>query len=81
MENPILKAKTDLMKWISDLDDLEILSALMQIKENSQLSMVAESQAEYEVADDFEERFAKGLTSEEARKRKKTFIRSLPWKK
>ena len=80
MKNPLLEDKKDLIKWISNLDDLEVLSELMSLKENSQLSIVAESAAEYKVADDFDERFAKGYTLEESRAKTKEFIRSLPWK-
>ena len=82
MENPILKAKKDLMKWISNLDDLEILSELMEFKEkNIDADCVEESRAEYAIADDFDEQFAKGITHDEMRRKTREFISSLPWKK
>ena len=35
MQNPLLELKYDLMKWISNLDDLEVLSELMEFKEKN----------------------------------------------
>lgn len=82
MKNPIIGAKKDLITWISDLDDLDVLSELMEFKEkNSNADVISEPQTEYQVKDDFDERFAKGLSMEESRARTKKFIESLPWKK
>lgn len=82
MENPILEAKKELIQWIKEMDELEDIAELLEIKNRkTSVSKVAESQAEYVVKDDFDERFAKGLTSEESRKRTREFIESLPWKK
>ncbi|WP_417431171.1 hypothetical protein [Halpernia sp.] len=83
MENPILEAKTDLIKWISNLDDLEVLSELINFKEKNKFAdCFEESRAEYILQDeDFDERFAKGIPHDEMRKRTSTFISSLPWKK
>ncbi|MGC4129912.1 MAG: hypothetical protein QM564_10285 [Bergeyella sp.] len=68
MENPIVTYKKELIEWIKNLDDLEVLSDLVEMKEGKfSLSKVSEPQAEYAVKDDFEERFAKGFTSEQAR--------------
>jgi hypothetical protein len=75
-ENPILETKTELMKWISNLDDLEILSELMDFKEkNRNANCVEETQVEYEVVDDFDEGFAKGMSSENARTESKKRVR------
>lgn len=82
MENPITEAKKELIQWIKEMDELEDIAELIEIKNRKTLvSHVAESQAEYAVKDDFDERFAKGLTSEESRRRTRKFIESLPWKK
>ncbi|MGA9212573.1 hypothetical protein [Kaistella sp.] len=57
------------------------MSELIHLKEkHNSISLVAESQTEYAVKDDFDERFAKGLTLEESRKRTREFIENLPWK-
>lgn len=82
MENPILEAKKELIQWIKEMDELEDIAELLEIKNRkTSVHQVAESQAEYAVKDDFDERFAKGLTSEESRRRTREFIESLPWKK
>jgi len=82
MEDPIFEAKKELIQWIKNMNELEEISEFLEIK-NRIFSgdKVAESQAEYAVTDDFDERFAKGLTSAESRKRTKEFIGKLPWKK
>ncbi|MFL9833044.1 hypothetical protein [Chryseobacterium terrae] len=83
MENPILQAKKELIQWIKEMDDLDEIQELLDLKNKNILSsgVVAESQTEYVVKDDFDERFAKGLTSEESRRRTREFIENLPWKK
>lgn len=82
MENPILEAKKELIQWIKEIDELEDIVELLEIKHRKTFAhQVAESQAEYAVKDDFDERFAKGLTSEESRRRTREFIERLPWKK
>ena len=75
MENPILQYKTELIDWIKNLDDLEILSQLIILKEKEKNTSVAETKAEYLVKDDFEERFAKGLSMEESRAESKRRVR------
>lgn len=82
MKNPILDAKTDLMKWISNLDDLDVLSELMELKEkNIDADCIEESRSEYALADGFDEQFAKGIPHDEMRRKTRVFIKSLPWKK
>jgi len=76
MENPIIIYKKELIEWIKNLDDLEVLSHLIELKDGDiSVSKVCEPQAEYAVKDDFEERFAKGLTLEESRAESKRRIR------
>ncbi|UFH32798.1 hypothetical protein LNP04_03505 [Chryseobacterium sp. C-71] len=82
MENPIIEAKKELIQWIKEMDELEDIAELLEIKHRMVSNVVvAEAQAEYVVKDDFDDRFAKGLTSAESRKRTKEFIEKLPWKK
>ncbi|MBW3523512.1 hypothetical protein [Chryseobacterium sp. NKUCC03_KSP] len=82
MENPILEAKKELIQWIKEMDELEDIVELLKIKNRKKsVYQVAEPQTEYAVKDDFDERFAKGLTSEESRRRTREFIERLPWKK
>ncbi|MGS0748356.1 hypothetical protein [Halpernia sp. GG3] len=76
MENPILDAKNEIMKWVGNLDDLDIIQQLLELKnENNSPSQVFESSAEYAVKDDFDEKFAKGMGSENSRKESKKRVR------
>jgi len=81
MEDPIFEAKKELIQWIKNMNELEEISELLEIK-NRIFSgdKVAESQAEYAVTDDFDERFDKGMSGEELMKRVHKHIASLPWK-
>ena len=82
MKNPIIEAKKDLINWISQLDDLEVLSDLMEFKENNHnADFVSDPQTEYQVKDDFEEKFAKGIPHEEMKRRTLEYIHNLPWEK
>lgn len=81
MENPILEAKRELIQWIKDMDELDDIAELLEIKNRKTLiHQVAESQAEYAVKDDFDERFAKGITGEDLMRKVYAHIESLPWK-
>jgi hypothetical protein len=82
MGNPIIEAKKELIQWIKEMDELEDIANLLEIK-NKMVSngKVAEAQAEYVVKDDFDERFARGISGEELMKRVYAHIESLPWKK
>ena len=76
MENSTIQIKKELIEWVKNLDDLEVLSQLIEMKEKDEsISLVSEEQAEFLVKDDFDERFAKGLTSEEARRESKRLVR------
>lgn len=69
MENPILEAKKELIQWIKEMDELEDIAELLELKEQKTSgNKVAEAQAEYAVKDDFDERFAKGISHEEMKK-------------
>ncbi|QOW09626.1 hypothetical protein Q73A0000_04215 [Kaistella flava (ex Peng et al. 2021)] len=82
MENPILDLKKEIIIWVNNLDDLDILSELIELKsKDKSIPLISEARSEYAVKDDFDERFAKGMSSTESRKRTKAFIESLPWKK
>lgn len=82
MENSITEAKKELIQWIKEMDDFEQISELLEIK-NSEIraDKIAETQSEYAIKDDFDERFARGLNSEDSRKRTREFISKLSWEK
>ena len=82
MENPIIEAKKEIIEWVKNLDDLETIQELLDLKnENSSPSQVFEPSTEYALKDDFDERFAKGIPHDEMRRRTIAHINSLPWKK
>ena len=82
MDLKYLQKKEHLIDWISKLEDEEIIAQLLKFKKELEgSSVVSEPEVEYALKDDFEERWAKGLTSEESRARTKKFLESLPWKK
>lgn len=81
MENPIHEAKKELIQWIKEMDDLEDIAELLEVKnKKTAVDKVTESQAEYAVKDDFDERFARGMTGEELMKKVYAHIDLLPWK-
>lgn len=82
MENPITEAKKELIQWIKEMNEFEDLADLFEFKEKmTSKNKVSESQTEYAVKDDFDERFAKGFNSAESRKRTREFISKLSWEK
>lgn len=81
MENPILQSKKELIHWMNTLDDLEVIAELLDLKEKrATAETFSEPQTEYLVKDDFDERFAKGMSGEELMKRVYAHIETLPWK-
>ena len=82
MENPIIEIKQELIEWVKNTDDLETIQAILDLKNSQEPSfVVSDIQSEYAVKDDFEERFVKGMTSKEFRRRITQHIDSLPWEK
>ena len=82
MNSQTLKIKNDILQWILKLEDEEVIAQLLKFKKELEgSSVVSEPEVEYALKDDFEERWVKGLTSEESRARTKKFLESLPWKK
>ncbi|MDQ0475662.1 MULTISPECIES: hypothetical protein [Chryseobacterium] len=82
MENPIIEIKKELIEWIKNLDDLESIQSLLELKNADQTALsFSDAQSEYTVKDDFDERFERGMTSKEFRRRIIQHIDSLPWEK
>ena len=81
MEDPILDAKRELIQWIKQMNELDDIAELLEIKNRkTSVYQFAELQAEYAVKDDLDERFAKGMTGEEMMRKVYEHIESLPWK-
>ncbi|WP_396183772.1 hypothetical protein [Flavobacterium sp.] len=59
--------KSELIKWINSIEDVAILKKLEVLKS--------------ETTFDFEKEWARGISVEDARKKSKEFIKTLPWKK
>ena len=76
MENPIIEIKQELIEWVKNTDDLETIQAILDLKNSQEPSfVVSDIQSEYAVKDDFEERFAMGITSQKAREESKKRVR------
>ena len=63
----IATQKDNLIKWIQTIEDSKILNKIESIKSEETF--------------DFEKEWARSISVEEARKKSKEFIKSLPWKK
>lgn len=63
----IATQKDNLIKWIQTVEDATILSKLESIKSEESF--------------DFEKEWARSISIDEARKKSKEFIETLPWKK
>jgi hypothetical protein len=59
--------KAELIKWINSIEDPSVLNEIEAIKSKEKF--------------DFEKQWARGISINEARKKSKEFIKSLPWKK
>ena len=82
MNDKTLHSKNELLNWLLSLEDEEIILKLMEFKtETKYIFKVSEPQAEYAVKDDFDERFAMGISGDELLKRVFKHIDTLPWKK
>ena len=63
----IATQKDNLIKWIQTIENSKILNKIESIKSEETF--------------DFEKEWARSISVEEARKKSKEFIKSLPWKK
>ena len=63
MENPILEYKKELIHWVNNLDDLDVLSELIELKNKDE--SIPLGLGKDLVNDDFDEQFAAGMTSGE----------------
>ena len=63
----IATQKDNLIKWIQTVEDVAILKKIESIKSEETF--------------DFEKEWARSISIDEARKKSKEFIKTLPWKK
>ncbi len=79
MDDNIERNKEEIIHWIDSLEDESIIRKLVDLKEKASQS-VNESKAEYLIKDDFEKRWAKGISHDEMKRRTLEYISNLPWK-
>ena len=66
MENSIIEIKKEVIDWIKNLDDLETLQKILDLKNNNEsASLILDINTQTIVKDDFDEQFAAGMSSDE----------------
>lgn len=81
MREKSLHQKQEILNWLLSLEDEAMISKIDEFRKEMLLHpIVSEPQTEFSVKDDFDERFAKGLTSNELLGEVFQHIDSLPWK-
>ncbi len=66
MENSIIEIKKEVIDWIKNLDDLETLQKILDLKNNNEsASLISDINSQTIVKDDFDEQFAAGMSSDE----------------
>ena len=64
MENSIVDVKSELIEWIENTFDLEILQKLIDLK-NETKSLISDTKSKALQENNFDEQFAAGMTSDE----------------
>ena len=66
MENSVIEIKNELIEWIQNIFDPEILQKIMDLKNKVESSsLIAEINSEIPVENNFDEQFAAGMSSDE----------------
>ncbi|HQC07554.1 MAG TPA: hypothetical protein PK067_11085 [Kaistella chaponensis] len=66
MENSVIEIKNELIEWIQNIFDPEILQKVMDLKNKIESSsLIAEINSEIPVENNFDEQFAAGMSSDE----------------
>ena len=66
MENSVIEIKNELIEWIQNIFDPEILQNVMDLKNKIESSsLIAEINSEIPVENNFDEQFAAGMSSDE----------------
>ena len=66
MENSIIEIKKEVIGWVRNLDDLEMLQKILDLKNNNEsASLISDINSQTIVKDDFDEQFAAGMSSDE----------------
>ena len=66
MENSVIEIKNELIEWIQNIFDPEMLQKIMDLKNKVESSsLIAEINSEIPVENNFDEQFAAGMSSDE----------------
>ena len=66
MENSVIEIKDELIEWIQNIFDPEMLQKVMDLKDTIESSsLIAEINSEIPVENNFDEQFAAGMSSDE----------------
>ncbi|KIA88419.1 hypothetical protein [Kaistella jeonii] len=66
MENSMIDIKNNLIEWIENTFDLEVLQKIVELKSGIESpSLISDINSETSIQDDFDEQFAAGMTSDE----------------
>lgn len=65
MENSMIDIKNDLIDWIENTFDLEILQKIVDLKNSTESSLISDINSEKVIENNFDQQFAAGMTSDE----------------
>ena len=78
MENSIIDLKNDLIEWIENTFDTEILQKVVDLKNNFESSsLISDINTEIPVENNFDQQFAAGMTSDELMENIATHLESI----
>lgn len=78
VENSIIDVKNDLIEWIENTFDLEILQKIVDLKNGIESSsLIADINSEKVVKEDFDQQFAAGMDSDELMENITTHIETM----
>ena len=78
MENSLIQIKNELIEWIENTYDVEILQKIAALKNDmEQSSLISDINSEKIVENNFDEQFAAGMTSEELLENIATHLKSI----
>lgn len=78
MENSMIDIKNELIEWIENSFDSELLQKLLDVKKEAESSaLITDINSEIPIEDDFDQQFAAGMTSDELMENIATHLESL----
>lgn len=78
MDKSMIETKNDLIEWIENTYDLEILQKIAELKNKAESSsLLSDTDSEKIIENNFDEQFAAGMTSEELLENIATHLKSI----